>query len=145
MKRRNNPTSLHILAPSKLTMVTLKFEEVFYTIVNVVKPANHIFCIFPLFEVCLWLILISRTVFFPIFLLILPSSGLEGFMSVQLGLFLKLGLWCLRVTNASLFAVILILSLSSSLSVLHCDMRPYPLVRFLVFSLYTFSYEIFVL
>ena len=49
--------------------------------------------------------LTSRTIFSTICLLILPSSVLHGFMSLQLGLFSKFGLWSLWVINASLFAV----------------------------------------
>ena len=81
-------------------------------IVNIVKPVYDIICVFPLVNVCLRLDVVNN--FFHNCLLILPSSGLQGFISLQLGLLLKFGLWSLRVKNASLFAVMFILSLSFS-------------------------------
>ena len=44
-----------------------------------------------------------------------PNLSLQGLISLQVGLFLKFGLWFLSVMKASLLAVTSILSLSSSL------------------------------
>ena len=54
--------------------------------------------------------------FSTICLLTRPSSGLHGLISLQVGLFLKFGLWSLSAMKDSLFAVVSILSLRSSLS-----------------------------
>ena len=51
------------------------------------------------------LLILSR-----ILLLILPISDLVGFISRQVGLLAKFGLWSLRVMNASLLAVLSTLS-----------------------------------
>ena len=50
-----------------------------------------------------------------IVVLTLPISVFVGFMSLHVGLFLKLGLWFLRVMNACFMLVMLILSSSPSL------------------------------
>ena len=54
------------------------------------------------------------TIFSRSFLLTLPSSGFVGLISLEVGLFLKLGLWSFNVWNASCFAVAKTLSSMSS-------------------------------
>ena len=73
-----------------------------FLLVNVIEPVYYIFCIFMQVDVCLWFDTKSNF----LYNLLADSSELG------LGLFSKLGLLSLRVINASLFAVILLLSLS---------------------------------
>ena len=93
--------------------------------------------------------LILRKIFSTICSLIPVSSGLQWFMGLQLGLFLKFVLLSLRVICFSLDCIVLILSLSSKslciLFALHCDLRLNGFVRFRVLFLYIFSYEVFIL
>ena len=77
-------------------------------------PSNHVItsCVF--FQ---WLYFVLSFTTFTIFsnncLLILPISGLQGFISRHVGLFLKFSLWSLRVIKDSLSAVVLMRSAKS--------------------------------
>ena len=90
--------------------------------------------------------LISRT----ICSMIPVSSGLQWFMGLQLGLFLKFVSLSLRVICFSLDCTVFILSLSSSHSAFHLCFtvifaRLNGFVRFRVLFLYILSYEVFIL
>ena len=77
-------------------------------------PSNHVItsCVF--FQ---WLYFVlsftTLTIFSNNCLLILPISGLQGFISRHVGLFLKFSLWSLRVIKDSLSAVVLMRSAKS--------------------------------
>ena len=72
------------------------------------KCSNHvinILCVFPVVVLCF--ILYYLYYFFSNnCLLSLPISGLQGFISRHVGLFLKFSLWSLRVIKGSLSAVV---------------------------------------
>ena len=76
--------------------------------------SNHVItsCVF--FQ---WLYFVLSFTTFTIFsnncLLILPISGLQGFISRHVGLFLKFSLWSFRVIKDSLSAVVLMRSAKS--------------------------------
>ena len=92
--------------------------------------------------------LIFRKIFSTICSLIPVSSGLQWFMGLQLGLFLKFVLLSLRVICFSLDCIVLIVIEFKSLCIsfaLHCDLRLNGFVRFRVLFLYIFSYEVFIL
>ena len=59
--------------------------------------------------------LTSEMIFDSFCLMTLPNSGLVGFINLQVGLLLKLGLWSLRVMKASFLEVQYILSSRSRL------------------------------
>ena len=64
--------------------------------------------------IVLCFILYYLTIFSNNCLLILPISGLQGFISRHVGLFLKFSLWSLRIIKDSLSAVVLMRSAKSS-------------------------------
>ena len=62
----------------------------------------------------------SSEIFERICLLIFPTSGLQGFMSLQAGLLWKFGLWSFRLTKQFFFWVLNTLSAISKLSTISC-------------------------
>ena len=78
---------------------------------------NQFITLFVFFHCFMFVLALTlRLIFSTICLFTLPNSGLHGLISLHVGLFLKFSLGSLSVTNASLWAVTFILSLSSSLS-----------------------------
>ena len=84
---------------------------VFVFFFNIFKPCDYILCVFPVVVLCF--ILYYLYYFSNNCLLILPISGLQGFISRHVGLFLKFSLWSLRVIKDSLSAVVLMRSAKS--------------------------------